>query len=80
MFASDQICADNAIIYARRLGSTVRAALARLDMVLIDVNGGVHRGHMTRGANPVPICLELFLEVIDRKDGSRKRRAPCPEI
>lgn len=34
-----------------------------MDTILIDVDGGIHRGTMSRGRNPTLICFELFLEI-----------------
>ena len=46
-------------------GSVSPAALgprAALEIALIDRSGAVHKGRVTRGANPVLICFELVLE------------------
>jgi len=41
---------------------TVRDTVAALDLLVVDMQGRVHQGHLKRGENPVCITFDVFLE------------------
>jgi len=42
----------------------VRDEVAELDLVVVDMGGRVHEGHLVRGENPVLITFDIFLECV----------------
>jgi hypothetical protein len=54
--------ATEIMVLQGRVSPTASGPCAELDIALIDPRGEVHKGRLTRGANPVLICFELVLE------------------
>ena len=67
-FADGAEVADHAtevLVRSGRIGTTPHGELrAELDMVVVDMQGAVHKGWLVRGENPVCITFELMLEAL----------------
>jgi hypothetical protein len=61
-FADGTTVADHATEVLVREGF-IRNGQAALDMLVVDMQGRVHEGWLVRGANPVCITFDLFLEL-----------------